>query len=154
MLSETARIVALEQDGAWIEARNPNVCQACSASQSCGHSLLTRLHRQRAGSIKAWSTDPARLAMLSEGDLVRVGIADDLIVRISFLVYLLPLLSMLGVAGLAQSLSANELLTISGSMVGLVLGFTIVRFLALAGVMDMGLTVLPADPAEIKNQQA
>ena len=60
-------------------------------------------------------------------DQVRIGIPEDVILRGSVLVYMLPLLTTLCGAGFASTLSASEAYTVLGAALGFAGGFALVR---------------------------
>ena len=40
MLTETGRVVAVDDDGLWVETVRRSTCNACGVRQGCGHGLL------------------------------------------------------------------------------------------------------------------
>ncbi len=68
--------------------------------------------------------DPANCQV---DDQVRIGIPEEVVLRGSLLVYLLPLLTALAGTALASSTAAGEGATIVGAALGFALGFGLVR---------------------------
>jgi len=104
MIEEPGRVVALEDGAVWVETLRRSTCSACSANAGCGQGLMDKLGvGQRRGHVRAL-TD----LQLAVGDGVVIGIREDLLVRSSLLVYLLPLLVLFAGAMLAQWLALAE----------------------------------------------
>jgi len=128
MLIETGRVVAVDEDALWVETIRQSTCGSCAANKGCGHSLLNRLAHGRSGYVRVL---PAAGAVpCAVHDQVRIGIPEQVILRGSLVVYMLPLLSMLalaaGVAGVWPD--RTELATVGGAVVGLLLGLALVRW--------------------------
>lgn len=128
MIAETGRVVAVEPSGLWVETIQRSTCGSCAAQKGCGQSLLARL----AGHTSyLWvvldGRDSARYQL---GDEVQLGIPEDVVVKGSMFVYLLPLLLMILGSGLADTWFGSEGLSALGALVGLVLGGFLVRWRA------------------------
>lgn len=124
MIEEPGRVVAVEEGAVWVETLRRSTCSACSANAGCGQGLMEKLGvGQRRGYVRAL-TD-LRLAV---GDGVVIGIREDLLVRSSLLVYLLPLLGLFAGAMLAQWLALAESFVILGGLGGLFILWWLVRW--------------------------
>jgi len=128
MLIERGRIVAVENDCVWVEAIRQSTCAGCKAQSGCGHSLLAK-----------WGAVEPRLRVLLNGrnaasfaigDLVTIGIGDSLVVSGALMAYLLPLSSLVMVAGLSHLTIGHEGSTALGAFAGLLLGGLLVRWRA------------------------
>ncbi len=97
MIEETAVVVAQEPGIAWVETRRRNACGACSQSAGCGSALLSRLFAP--GADRLALEDGLGVAI---GERVVIGIPDGLLVRASLIAYLLPLLTLVMGAVLAE----------------------------------------------------
>ncbi len=119
MIEETARVIAVDDDRLLLEAQTRAACNACSARQGCGTSLLSRWVGRRFTRFSAHNSVNA-----SVGDEVVVGLDESAMLRGSLLVYLFPLLIMIVFALLADHLipvaSANRDLMV---LLAAVLGF-------------------------------
>lgn len=131
MLIETGRVVAVEADeeALWVETIRQSTCGSCAANKGCGHGLLNRIADGRTGYIRVLSGAVAA-RQCAVDDQVRISIPEQVILRGSLLVYLLPLLCMLAGASGADILwpAAGEPATIAGAVSGLALGFVLVRW--------------------------
>lgn len=124
MIEEPGRVVAVEEGAVWVETLRRSTCSACSASAGCGQGLMDKLGvGQRRGYVRAL-TD----LQLAVGDGVVIGIREDLLVRSSLLVYLLPLLGLFAGAMLAQWLALAESFVILGGLSGLFSLWWLVRW--------------------------
>jgi len=131
VLIETGRVVAVEAAGGalWVETIRQSTCGSCAANKGCGHGLLNRIADGRTGYVRVLS---GRVAAgdCTIDDQVRISIPEQVILRGSLLVYMVPLLCMLGGAAFANGLLAapSELTAAAGAAVGLLLGFALVRW--------------------------
>jgi sigma-E factor negative regulatory protein RseC len=126
MIEEQGRVVALEPGAVWVETLRKSTCSSCSANAACGQGLMDRLGvgRQR-GYVRALSQ-----MQLAVGDTVIIGVREDLLVRSSLLIYLLPLLGLFAAALLANGLGLSEPLVILFGLLGLSTTWLMVRWRA------------------------
>ena len=149
MLTETGRIVAIDEDGVWVETIRSSTCGACSLQKGCGHGLLSRIGDGRRGYIKVL---PGTLALsdCAVNDRVRISIPEEVILRGSAVVYMVPLLSMLCGAGLAAGLwgGGADLAAMLGAFLGFGAGLALVRWHAWRHRYDGSLqpTLLEVEP--------
>jgi sigma-E factor negative regulatory protein RseC len=131
MLIETGRVVAVESAGAalWVETIRKSTCGSCAANKGCGHGLLNRIADGRTGYVRVLSGRIAAGECMID-DQVRISIPERVILRGSLMVYMLPLLCMLGGAMAINSLhpQPGELTAAVGAAGGLLLGFVLVRW--------------------------
>lgn len=124
MIEEPGRVVALDRGAVWVETLRRSTCNACSANAGCGQGLMDKLGvGQRRGLVRAL-TD----LQLAVGDGVVIGIREDLLVRGSLLVYLLPLLGLFAGAMLAEWLALAEAFVILGGLGGFLAVWWLVRW--------------------------
>lgn len=129
MLVETGRVVALEPESLWVETIRQSTCGSCAVKQGCGHGLLNRIADGRSGYVRVLRGDSSS-PQCAVDDQVRISIPEQVILRGSVVVYMLPLLCMLaGAALIAYLLPAGpETLSVLGAGLGLALGFGLVRW--------------------------
>ena len=122
MIEETATVVALDGEHAWIETQRKSSCGSCSASGGCGTSVLSEVLGNRPVRVHALNQVDAQV-----GETVVVGINEGSLVRGSLAVYIVPLLTMIagGLFGkaLAPQLQAGDTLVAVCGLLGLGLGF-------------------------------
>jgi sigma-E factor negative regulatory protein RseC len=129
MLVETGRVVAVEPEALWVETIRQSICGSCAANKGCGHGLLNRIGDGRTGYVRVLP-GPTGTAGCAVDDQVRISIPEQVILRGSLVVYVLPLLFMLGGAAGADGLwpAGSQLASVCGAAVGLALGFAAVRW--------------------------
>jgi sigma-E factor negative regulatory protein RseC len=129
MIEESAQVVALEQNTALLQTQRKSACQSCSVKSGCGTSVLSGLFGQRYTQLRVPNTLDAKI-----GDEVLVGVAENALVQVSLLMYLLPLIMLLAGAMLAEWLAAglgldSALTTLLGGVAGFALALLGVRVL-------------------------
>ena len=125
-MRESATVVAIKEDGVWVETHRQGTCNACSANKGCGQGLMTRLLPGRAHYVWAL-TEAGEGECLAVGDRVEVSLPDDVLLKASAIVYLLPLgFFMVGMLS-GASLVAGDLGAITGGLLGLAAGMLAVR---------------------------
>ena len=127
MIEEKARVIAIENDQLLLEAETRTACNACAAKQGCGTSVLSKWVGRKFTRFQAPNTVNAQV-----GDEVVVGLAEEAMLKGSVLVYLLPLLVMIGFALLADSLisadtASRELLVLVSAVAGFALMLSVSR---------------------------
>ena len=114
MIEEQGRVIAVEAGAVWVETLRKSTCSACSAKSACGQGLLNHLGAgARRGYVRALSG-----LSLQVGDAVVIGVREDLLVRGSLLVYLLPLLGLFAAAGMVQWMGMSEPMVILAALIG------------------------------------
>jgi sigma-E factor negative regulatory protein RseC len=109
IIEETARVVALDGDQAWVTTQRRTACGSCAANKSCGAGIIARgLVSGRTLQIKAVNQVEAVV-----GDDVVLGIDDKVLLRSAVLMYLLPLLALMAGALLGEWV--NDVLIRAGS---------------------------------------
>lgn len=128
MITETGRIVAVEQDGLWVETIQRSTCGSCAAQKGCGQSLMSRLMGHTSYLwvlLEGRNSEDYRL-----GEEIQIGVPETVVVRGSLFVYLVPLLAMILGAGLAQQWWGSDGLSALGALLGLLSGGALVRWRA------------------------
>jgi len=128
MIEEKARVIAIENNQLLLEAETRAACNACAAKQGCGTSVLSKWVGRKFTRFQVPNTVNARV-----GDEVVVGLAEEAMLKGSVLVYLLPLLVMIGSALLADGListdtASRDLLVLVSAVAGFVLMLFISRW--------------------------
>lgn len=124
MIEEQGRVVAVESGAVWVETLRKSTCSSCSVKAGCGQGLLDQLGANgRRGYVRALSD-----LQLNVGDTVVIGVHEDLLVRGSLLVYLLPLFGLFAGAVLAEQVGLPEPWVILGGVCGFFLACCAVRW--------------------------
>jgi sigma-E factor negative regulatory protein RseC len=129
MLIETGRVVAVDTQGLWVETIRQSTCGSCAAQKGCGHGVLNRLADGRSGYVRVLPGESG-CGDCAVDDQVRISIPEEVILRGSLVVYLIPLLCMLAGAAFAVPLWAGhpDGSAALGAGLGLALGFALVRW--------------------------
>ncbi|MDH5299874.1 MAG: SoxR reducing system RseC family protein [Gammaproteobacteria bacterium] len=90
MLEETAVVVDVEGDFAWVQTQRQSACGSCAANKGCGTAVVGKAIGNKLTRVRAINRANAK-----RGDQVIVGIQPQALVRGSLIVYLLPLLGLL-----------------------------------------------------------
>ena len=124
MIEEQGRVVAIERGAVWVETLRKSTCSSCSVKAGCGQGLFNQLGvKERRGLVRALCD-----LHLKVGDGVVIGVQEDLLVRGSLLVYLLPLLGLLAAALMADQLGLSEPWVIVSALLGFFLACVAVRW--------------------------
>ena len=124
MIEERGRVVAIGQEGIWVETVQRSGCHGCAAKSGCGTGLLGDFWAS--ASRVFVPVDSAKRRQISLHDTVRIGIADNTLATSALVVYLLPLVTML-LGALGGDALASEPGAIFGAVLGLVAGGMAVR---------------------------
>lgn len=89
MIEENARVVSSEGDYAWVETERRSSCGSCSA-KGCGTGALSKILGRRTQRLKVFNPVKAKA-----GDEVVLGIEEQILLKGSMAVYIVPLLAML-----------------------------------------------------------
>ena len=129
MLVETGRVVAVEDDSLWVETIRQSTCGSCAAQKGCGHGLLNRYSDGKRGYIRVLPGS-AGTGACAVDDQVRISIPEEVILKGSVVVYVLPLFTMLAGAALAATLfpQHQDQMSALGAAGGFGLGLLLVRW--------------------------
>ncbi len=129
MLETRAIVIHVQGNDALVEAKGGGGCGNCDSESGCGSGKLSKL----------FCTKPRQFTVRNEanaaaGDEVQISLPDGVLLRSSMLMYVLPL-SLLMSGGMVGSHWANDVATKDayaalGSLLGLVAGFALARWLA------------------------
>jgi sigma-E factor negative regulatory protein RseC len=111
MIEELAVVVKIENHQVWVESGQNSACGGCQQKASCTSNALDSV-------LKKKSVPVDSDIQLTTGDQVMVAIDENLLLRASLLLYLLPLIALFTGAGIADWLLDNSLyadLWIAGS---------------------------------------
>jgi sigma-E factor negative regulatory protein RseC len=129
VLTETARVVAVESGKLWVETIRQSVCGSCAAQKGCGHGLLNQIGDGNRNYLQVSSTEfPGDEFKID--DQVTIGVSERLMLRGSAVLYLLPLACMLLAALVLPTLLPlmSELASIGGAAGGFAVGLLLVRW--------------------------
>ena len=131
ILTEQGQIVSIEAEFAYVQVQVTSGCNGCASSSSCGTSALAGYFKGGSrGLIKVKNSTQGRV-----GDTVTLKLDQSQLIKQAFMAYGIPLLGLfifallfLGVGGeLGLTESMQELASIVGGFIGVVLGWAITR---------------------------
>lgn len=126
MIEEQATVIDREGDYVWVQTQRQSSCGQCSVKGGCGTQVLSKVLGNKTSHVRCLNSHDVKI-----GDRVIIGIEESALLSGSFLMYLLPLLSMILFGGLA-ALAAKALwpqltdfLSFIASFFGLFLGLSV-----------------------------
>lgn len=124
MVTETALVVDVEKDYAWVECVSRSACGQCHAADSCGNSAVAKAFAPKTHRFKVRLKYP-----VIPGQRIEIGLPAQSLVRSAMLVYLLPLVTMvMGVILAAEFFGNSDNIAVAGCVIGAFVGFLIARF--------------------------
>ncbi len=129
MLTESGRVVAVEEGALWVETIRKSTCGSCVAEKGCGHGILNRIGDGKRSYVRVLANGEAAYG-LAVDDQVIIEIPEEVILRGSLVVYMWPLLGMLGGAALAATafVGQEDALAAVGAIGGFLVGVAMVRW--------------------------
>ena len=121
MIEREVQVVEVMDDHVWVEAQKTSACSHCSVSSSCGTSVLSKWMQKKNRILLSKTLD------LHAGDRLIVGVTENDLLKVSILVYLLPIIFVLVAAVLVSNYTNNQGLIALSGLVGLGTGFYISR---------------------------
>jgi len=123
MLLERLKVLKTDQRYMWLENKPQSACGSCQHGGSCGVSTLSKVFNfNRNNILKLQNHIKAK-----QDDWVEITIPDSVLLKSSFLVYLVPLLAMIVFAIVAKLLFQTELSSIVGAIMGLFLSALVIK---------------------------
>lgn len=105
MITETATVIGVDEDLVTVSASVKTGCSQCQVSDDCGTSAVAKAFTPRTQTLTMRSPLP-----LKAGDRVIIGIPEQKVLLASWLVYIMPLVTLIGgVIGLNQLTDWHEL---------------------------------------------
>lgn len=122
MLTETARVVAIDNDGLWVETKKQSSCAQCAAKYGCGQKLLTEHLGEDLTCIKAFFRERSISKPWLVGEQVVIGVSERAFLLASFIAYLLPLAALIAASVLASQLFQAQWAVALSAFAGLMFG--------------------------------
>jgi len=116
MIEESAKVVQCQDMFAWVETNRKSACDSCSMNKGCGTGAISKVFGEKRSRLKVINKVQAQV-----GDSVLIGINESALLAGSFLVYIVPIVSLLGFALLGE-LMARQLLIENRDVLSIVFG--------------------------------
>jgi sigma-E factor negative regulatory protein RseC len=125
MIEETGTVTAVEKNSLCVETIQLSTCGSCRARKGCGQQILSKIGVASAN-VKALigKNDSSNYVV---GDVVTIGIPENIVVNSSLLIYCLPLVMMMVFSGVAHTFLMNDGVMIVMGLLGLLFGGLLVR---------------------------
>ncbi len=123
MIEETGRVVAVREDRIWVQTERRTTCGSCAAQAGCGQGLFYKMSQRSHNHIELVTSE-----VVEVGDRVVLGIAEHTLIRSSLWAYGLPLLLMIGIAVVTETIfGIAEPWVIIAALAGLAAGMLLSR---------------------------
>lgn len=95
MIEQTGVVVAVQNDGVWLETEIKTTCSSCKASDGCPTSTIAKAFTPKSNHVFIQAP-----CLLTVGQQVKIGISETALLNASLRVYILPLMAMIMLASL------------------------------------------------------
>lgn len=123
MMIEEATVVEYENGVAVVQCYAKSGCGGCAARSGCGAKVLSALSGEKVAPRFSIKVDEP----LCVGDKIKLGLAENTLLKSVFLIYGIPLLVLVVTAVLFSQFFANELIVLGGILFFTGVSFQIVR---------------------------
>ncbi|MEO1888371.1 MAG: SoxR reducing system RseC family protein [Cycloclasticus sp.] len=128
MIEEAATVKSVKEQSVKVLTTKSSACNQCSEADSCSTSVLAKFFGNKEIELQLFSDVPLKI-----GDEVLLGIEETVFIRLTVLIYFLPLCSLLIFATLGQFVVelfdvSNESPVILGAMIGFASCYFAIKF--------------------------
>ena len=121
MIEETAQVVKADKNRIWVASTQTSGCSGCMQKTACGTQAIAIALKKKAVAVEVDST-----LSLCVGDVVTVAIDEKLLLLVSLVMYVFPLIALLGGGGIVDWLvpddnSAADVWIAAGALLSLLL---------------------------------
>lgn len=147
-VTQEAEVIAEQNQGqVQVKACASKGCGSCSLAGGCGQGVLSRWLMRRSPSLTLHTETP-----LQVGDRILLGINANKLNRAAVLQFLLPLITLLAAALLAEFIGITSgLLLFLIALIGLASGLLLARKLALANQLELLRQLTPSPTTKANN---
>jgi len=127
MIEEQALVLSEAKHGyVNVKIHRQSACESCQLKSGCGQSALTKISSNKCIELSVLNTINAK-----PGDIVSLSISEQGLLSASLLMFMMPLLAMLGVSVFTKSMLVwpDGAVAVSG-LISLLLGFVYARYYA------------------------
>jgi sigma-E factor negative regulatory protein RseC len=130
VISETGRVVGIEDQALWVETIRRSTCGSCVAQKGCGQGLMNKVTDGRRNQLRvllgSLAADSFQL-----NDEVEISIPERALIVGSMMVYLVPLFTMIAGMALAAQYRPGDVTAALGALSGFLMGMVVVRLHAM-----------------------
>lgn len=126
MIEEQATVISVDGDFVWVESIRLSTCNSCSAQKGCGQQAIAKGIGQQRQQFKVLLNNHS----LCAGDEITIAMPDEAFLKLSLLVYFVPLAGLI-VGALVGFGLMGEALSILLGAAGLAGGLYLLRRLSL-----------------------
>jgi len=124
MVCGIVRVVAAKGNSVWVESDNQSACGGCSMAKGCGTKVISGYFNKDIGPLKMNNNFDGVI-----GDKIEVGIYNTTILKVSALIYLMPLVGLVIGAVSGDALGGGDISAMIFGAIGFAFGFYISKFL-------------------------
>ncbi len=126
MIKQPAKVIAETPNRYIIETLPQSGCPRCEAGNGCGGGILAK-----AFANKTYRLEVTKSEKLNINELIHIGLASSLLVKGSFIHYMMPLILMiLGATIFGYFTQNQDLYTVIGSILGFLTGIFFARLVS------------------------
>lgn len=118
ILTGTVRVIAANDSLVWVQAEQQSACGGCAQTERCGTNAVTRYLDRKAQQFQLTNDFDAKI-----GDRLEVGIRTETLLKVSALIYLLPLAGLGLGAIMGVRFDDGDVVTLLSGLLGLMAGF-------------------------------
>jgi len=127
MIEENAKVQAITKGVVTLQTIKSSTCGGCKESDTCSTSILSKYFANKSIKLNVDTTLPVKV-----GDDVTVGLEERALVRLTVLIYFIPIIVMFAFAMFGALITEylhvkNELLTIIFALTGLAGTFVVLK---------------------------
>lgn len=130
MITESGRVVGIEDKALWVETIRRSTCGSCAAQKGCGQGLMNKFTDGRRNQLRVLLGSQSADAFHLD-DEVEISIPERALIAGAMTVYLLPLFSMIAGMALASQYAPSDAIAALGALLGFVGGMVLVRLHAM-----------------------
>lgn len=130
MISETGRVVGIEDQALWVETIRRSTCGSCAAQKGCGQGLMNKVTDGRRNQLRVL-LGPLAADSFQLDEEVEISIPERALIVGSMMVYLVPLFTMIAGMALAAQYRPGDVTAAIGALSGFVVGMVMVRLHAM-----------------------
>ena len=135
-MSDKGIVVQITSSKIFLESYRDQPCGLCGKNQGCGNSLWGKFLNHKSDLIAVDNNIEVK-----QGDIVNIHYDERKLLKISLMIYFVPLLSLLFFLSLAQYYLNSVGYSLLGAIFGIIFGILISRKFTKSSGLDLNLTI-------------